>query len=187
MNLKLVESIASAVLYEGYLLYPYRPSTIKNRQRFNFGVVYPQCYGLANNEPWSMQTECLATGDRQTRVNARIRFLHLLSRENRDVPLSWQEAVEREVITPEIGPGCGNQIPYTFPREVKNENGVARRQENINGFIEIAAEQVAERLSRITVRIMNLTQFESAAPSGMEARNDEARYIKPAVRRCCGR
>ena len=38
MNIGAVESIANAVLYEGYLLYPYRRSAIKNQQRFNFGA-----------------------------------------------------------------------------------------------------------------------------------------------------
>ncbi len=33
MNLTRVEKIAAAVLYEGYILYPYRPSAIKNQQR----------------------------------------------------------------------------------------------------------------------------------------------------------
>ena len=42
MNTKSVDAIANAVLYEGYMLYPYRPSSVKNRQRFNFGVLYPQ-------------------------------------------------------------------------------------------------------------------------------------------------
>ncbi len=43
MNAALVDGIVKAVLYEGYMLYPYRPSAVKNRQRFNFGVVYPAC------------------------------------------------------------------------------------------------------------------------------------------------
>jgi len=175
MNLRLVEGIARAVLYEGYMLYPYRSSSIKNRQRFNFGVVYPQSYSLAYNEPWSMLTECLATGDERTQIEVRVRFLHLLSRENGDGQPSWQEAVEREVITSQIGLGRGSQVPYEFPREVRNDNGVVRRQEKVNGHIEIAAEQVAERLSRLRVRIMNLTPFESAPLGGAEADNDEAR------------
>ena len=37
-----VDQVANAVLYEGYILYPYRPSAVKNRQRWNFGVVYPR-------------------------------------------------------------------------------------------------------------------------------------------------
>ena len=41
MNLERVDQIAKAVLYEGYMLYPYRPSSVKNHQRWNFGVLYP--------------------------------------------------------------------------------------------------------------------------------------------------
>jgi hypothetical protein len=177
MNLRLVESIARAVLYEGYLLYPYRPSAIKNRQRFNFGVIYPQSYGLAHNEPWSMQTECLATGDAQTRVETRVRFLHLLAREKSGDRTSWQEAVEREVITPEIGLDCrgSSGVPYWFQREVKNDNSIVRRQESVNGFIEIGAERVAERLFRLTVRILNLTLWEPASKSGTEMYDEEDR------------
>ena len=44
MNAAMVDGIVKAVLYEGYMLYPYRPSAVKNRQRFNFGVVYPRVY-----------------------------------------------------------------------------------------------------------------------------------------------
>jgi hypothetical protein len=177
MNLRLVESIARAVLYEGYLLYPYRPSAIKNRQRFNFGVVYPQSYGLAHYEPWSMQTECLVKGDEQTRIDARVRFLHLFSREKAGGWPSWQEAVEREVIASEIGLGrcVGSGVPYEFSREVKSDNGLVRRQENITGLIEIEAEQAADRLSRLTVRILNLTPWELASQGGTEADDEEAR------------
>ena len=44
MNTKRREEIANAVLYEGYMLYPYRASSVKNQQRWNFGVVYPRNY-----------------------------------------------------------------------------------------------------------------------------------------------
>jgi len=40
MNQTIVDQIAAAVLYEGYMLYPYRPS-VKNRQRWTFGGLYP--------------------------------------------------------------------------------------------------------------------------------------------------
>ena len=36
-----VKKIADAILYEGYLLYPYRKSALKNQQRFNFGLLEP--------------------------------------------------------------------------------------------------------------------------------------------------
>ena len=42
MTLASVEKIAEAVLYEGYMLYPYRASAVKNQQRWNFGVLSPR-------------------------------------------------------------------------------------------------------------------------------------------------
>ena len=38
MNLNAARSIADAVLYEGYILYPYRASAQKNQSRWQFGV-----------------------------------------------------------------------------------------------------------------------------------------------------
>ena len=49
MNLDRVEKIAEAVLYEGYMLYPYRASAVKNQQRWNFGVLCPRSYSEAQN------------------------------------------------------------------------------------------------------------------------------------------
>ena len=82
MNMEKVREIASAVLYEGYLLYPYRHSAIKNRQRWTFGVVYPRAYSEANGglEPWSMDTECLVTGPANLSFDIYTHFLHLLRR-----------------------------------------------------------------------------------------------------------
>ncbi len=61
MNTDAVDPIVKAVLYEGHILYPYRPSSIKNRKRFTFGRVYPRTYSRLQNgrEPWTMTTECL--------------------------------------------------------------------------------------------------------------------------------
>jgi hypothetical protein len=131
MNLERVEQIADAVLYEGYILYPYRSSSVKNQQRWNFGALCPQSYGEAQGgtEAWTMQTECPVVGDERTVFDVKVRFLHLLSREvgRLSAPLSeleegsepdfetvaalevgghvyqtWQEAVEREVSLPGI-------------------------------------------------------------------------------------
>ena len=45
MNRELVDKVVHAVLYEGYILYPYRASSKKNqRERFTFGRVYPKQY-----------------------------------------------------------------------------------------------------------------------------------------------
>jgi len=82
MNRDRVQKIAEAVLYEGYMLYPYRASAVKNQQRWNFGVLCPQTYSEAQDgsEAWTMQTECLIEGDAETRLDVSIRFLQIVNR-----------------------------------------------------------------------------------------------------------
>jgi hypothetical protein len=59
-----IRTIADAVLFEGYLLYPYRASSVKNRHRWNFGVLYPRAYAEAQrgNDRWRLRAECLVRG-----------------------------------------------------------------------------------------------------------------------------
>jgi hypothetical protein len=79
---KRVEDIANALLYEGYMLYPYRPSSVKNRQRWNFGVVYPKTDDemQSGSDNWYMQTECLAKGSSSTDLSVKVRFLQAVAR-----------------------------------------------------------------------------------------------------------
>ena len=126
MKAALLDGIVKAVLYEGYMLYPYRPSAVKNRQRFNFGVVYPRVYSEVHGgtDAWTMQTECLVQGNGGTRCFVRVRFLRMVARSiaklrtplselcsiadaniekverlevNGTVYQSWQEAVEETI------------------------------------------------------------------------------------------
>jgi hypothetical protein len=129
MNQALIDQIVQAVLYEGYILYPYRASSKKNRQRFTFGRVYPERYSAEQNgaEPCAMQTQCLIQAlTPDAAVEVIVRFLHPTVREIGQlappidqlstpelryslvpevtvdgVPYqAWQEAVEREVKVP---------------------------------------------------------------------------------------
>lgn len=71
MNFEALEKIANAVLYEGFLLYPYRKSSVKNQQQWRFGTL-----GLAGGADQNeMQTECLVEGDGNTTVDLKVRFL----------------------------------------------------------------------------------------------------------------
>lgn len=81
MNLERIEAIVNAVLYEGYILYPYRASNIKNRQRWTFGGVYPREFAEDENSAARMQTECLVHGRPETAIEAHVRFLHSIRRE----------------------------------------------------------------------------------------------------------
>lgn len=177
MNLQLVEKMANATLYEGYLLYPYRPSAVKNRRRFNFGALTPRSYSEAQGgtESWMMQTECLIQGGSDCALEVKARFLHL--RERRSSGTSWQEAVEREVSAPILRlsrlMAQPHRSPIFFPAAEENEfkrdprgkvTGVITRvQEAIEGAVEISASRLEERLSRVTVRILNLTPMGDAA------------------------
>ncbi len=108
-----VRAIADAVLYEGYVLWPYRRSALKNAQRWTFGGVFPRAHSearAAGDDPWTMQTQCLVEGPPQARVGVGVRFLHVVWRQLLDADgqpvdeltadgerqLSWEEAAERE-------------------------------------------------------------------------------------------
>jgi hypothetical protein len=82
VNPALVDGIVKAVLYEGYMLYPYRPSSVKNQQRFNFGVVYPRAYSEAQHgtDACTMQTECLVKNQDAARCLVKVRFLRMVAR-----------------------------------------------------------------------------------------------------------
>ncbi|MGO9544874.1 MAG: hypothetical protein ACLPPF_08780 [Rhodomicrobium sp.] len=119
MNLASAEAIVKAVLYEGYILYPYRPSSVKNRQRWTFGSLFPEDYAARDGySASSMQTECLFKGGPETTIEVQVRFLHLIAREvgrllaglpanepafekvavlrlDGEVFQAWEEAVER--------------------------------------------------------------------------------------------
>jgi hypothetical protein len=77
----LAQKVADAVLYEGYVLYPYRASSSKNRVRFQFGVVAPRGYAeTSGSETWVTQTECLIEPGAAPLLDLKIRFLQLQAR-----------------------------------------------------------------------------------------------------------
>ncbi len=140
MKLDKVDAIANAVLYEGFVLYPYRPSSKKNRVRWTFGGIHPSAYSEATggSEPASMQTQVLVLDRSDARVEVRVRFLHLVQRTvgrlqepAAEMPAgaepafeavdslrvgdaayhTWQEAVERTV---EAGAGIAELLAATL-------------------------------------------------------------------------
>ena len=75
--------VANAVLYEGYLLYPYTASAPKNRIRWQFGVVVPRAYlSAGTGETAEQQTEVLFEPDaaETASVTVRLRFLQVEAR-----------------------------------------------------------------------------------------------------------
>ncbi|OUC95497.1 hypothetical protein CA983_33320, partial [Streptomyces swartbergensis] len=82
-----VSAVADAVLYEGYLLYPYRRSSAKNRVRWQFGVLFPRDWVEADGpvvpgvsgsaDSWYQQTECLLRIRQPGSASVRVRIRHL--------------------------------------------------------------------------------------------------------------
>jgi hypothetical protein len=153
MNLKIVEDIANAVLYEGYVLYPYRASAVKNRRRWNFGVVAPP----GSDDPSSMQTECVVLGEPKAPLAVRVRFLQLVERSDGPDSQPWQEAVEREVhLNTELGAGSQRQT-FEFSAGEDVDGPIVRLREAIDGEVEIETRQVRNHAYIVRVRILNLS------------------------------
>jgi hypothetical protein len=190
MNLSLVDPIAKAVLYEGFMLYPYRPSSVKNRQRWNFGVLFPQTYSDAaqgGTDAYCVQTECLVRGNVRALLEVKLRLLQLQLRGTRrtdDAPESplrdaWQEAVEREVAVPAVPLetallGLVRQMfelpPQTMVESDLNSGGeIVRRQEAIRGDIEITVQRIRVDLLKVRIAVRNTTPLKDP-----EADRDEA-------------
>jgi hydrogenase maturation protease len=170
MNRRKVEEIANAVLYEGYLLYPYRASAVKNRQRWNFGVLYPRAFAEAQGgaDRWNTQTECLARtlGD-GTRLNITVRFLHLIERSD-----GWQEATERETPIRELKLTDLALRPvsrtFEYPATRQSDERFVRTHQSIAGSIDVEAEQISTGLFKIRVDVSNTTPFAATDSSARD-------------------
>ena len=135
MSSDIAERVARAVLYEGYVLYPYRRSSIRNRQRWNFGVLYPEAWASGSDRSWFQMQVPLVCGEAAT-VEVTLRFLHLLMREG------WQEGVERTASSGALEIKELLAAPYgkhlRFEPDVDNA-----RMEPLNADLEISASGAA--------------------------------------------
>jgi hypothetical protein len=123
VNLAQLEHIVDAVLYEGYILYPYRATSKKNqRERFTFGRIYPESYSGAQHgaEPFLMQTECLLTAGNDGVLTASVRFLQPMLREIGELIEPMAESIDLEPkfrLVPELR--VENQLFQTWHEAVE--------------------------------------------------------------------
>jgi hypothetical protein len=148
-QLEQVKAIADAVLYEGYLLYPYRASSLKNRQRCLFGRLYPRTHSEAQGgvDSWIMQTECLVVGHAKTRLGVQVRFLQLTAQ---------REPVEREVVVAELPLG----------ELLSDLKSISFAFDPLEGTVELSARRVEEECYQLTVRVLNHTPAQAADLTG---------------------
>src|SRR5215831_11279310 len=145
MNSALLNEIVNAVLYEGYILYPYRATSTKNqRERFTFGRVYPESYSSAQKgaEPCSMQTECLVQARNGALLNITVRFLQPMLRQIGELlePVwDWNGSESKFRLVPELR--IENQLFQTWHEAVE-------RRVDLPSF-SLAAEPDCERVQTV--------------------------------------
>lgn len=172
--------VADAVLFEGYLLYPYRASAQKNRLRWQFGVLTPPGFP---DEPDRSRTEVLLERRTGAVLHLRLRFLQLRARSVHDTDglsvdelvdgderhFPWEEGVPREVDAslPVDGPGV-HTVPFALPAEhtVEPVTGgrVERRCLPLNGRLVVSADPLPGPYDVLRLRIDVVN--DSACPDG---------------------
>jgi hypothetical protein len=189
--------VAEAVLYEGYVLYPYRASSAKNQVRWQFGVVAPQAHcEVEGGERGMMQTEVLVEGARPV-VDLKLRFLRIQTRTIEDASgtpvaslevdghrwTTWDEAVEEELDVEALGLG-DRVVAFELDsmREVEElgrAGRVVRERQPISAEVRVTAERLdgPYPLVKFRVQVANVTPWAKPGAS----RDDVVRRSLTAV------
>jgi hypothetical protein len=165
MNFASIETVADAVLFEGYILYPYRPSAIKNRQRWNFGTLYPRQFAETQSPPerWRFCTEALLEADDQTTLSARARFLQLTAPGDENSE-SWEQGFARFRTLEDLtlrALRSGVECTFDLSELSSEESGPPAFAAKMRyGRLTLRADLLRDRLYRLRVEFAN----ESPAP-----------------------
>ncbi|GAA1899428.1 hypothetical protein [Streptantibioticus ferralitis] len=199
----LARQVADAVLFEGYVLYPYRASAAKNQLRWQFGVLVPPAWGAGRAEHTYQRTECLMEPRRDATLSLELRFLHAQRRtvqrlgsdgefetaESLDaddrVYVPWDEGVEESVeLSVPVAEltGDGVTVPFTRPAHQETESVRAdgriagrllRRRERLDGALRLSADEIDGPYAAL--RLTAVVQNTGDWPSdGGEAERDDA-------------
>ncbi len=169
-------AVADAVLYEGYLLYPYRGTSSKNQSRWQFGVLGPpEAAESGLGEDDTLSADFLVDDARA--LTLVVRFLQLQHRraeratgdgdfepvDELTTPtgswLTWDEAVECEI---SFGPLAFGDGPWSLPVaadaatdiEILDGGRLVRERHEIRGELAVTSEPDGD-LRRVSVRVAN--------------------------------
>ncbi|HTI77823.1 MAG TPA: hypothetical protein VL634_22680 [Mycobacterium sp.] len=154
-------AVADAVLYEGYLLYPYRATSGKNQSRWQFGVLGPQGAADAGiGEDDTLSAQVLVRSSGVASVSGVVRFLQLQHRDATGTSwLTWDEAVEREIVidrmplaslprTVDISVPAGTDI------EAVDGGRLVRTRRALHGQLDVSGERDGDLL-RVSFEVRN--------------------------------
>jgi hypothetical protein len=163
-----VRKVADALLYEGYLLYPYRASAQKNRSRFQFGVLMPPGYDDPS-ESSALHTECLVEARDDAQLDLLLRFLRL----RRQNAAGWDEAADIEITgSARLGELLAGEV--TIPFHLPAADDAYSHTAEVAGVLRAGARRLdgPYRVLRLWVRVENasggeFTGREQALPSAL--------------------
>ncbi|WP_373143141.1 hypothetical protein [Mycobacterium marinum] len=171
-------AVADAVLYEGYLLYPYRGTSSKNQSRWQFGVLGPPGAADAGlGEDDTLAAEFLVEGTQA--ITVAVRFLQLQHRRaEREINgafeavdelatpsgswLTWDEAVECEMSFGPLAfddPDQPWQLPVLAPAatDIEEVEGgrLLRQRREVRGELTVSSQSDGD-LRRVSLRLRNV-------------------------------
>ena len=174
-GLDALRQVADTVMYEGYVLYPYRASAPKNRSRWQFGVLMPQDFAAADpGESSAAQTECVIEAGRTPSLRVILRFLQVQRRtiefddawrgaceefaraQGCDVTTApWDEAVAHEIA---FEAGCGGEATFEvdggeYVTHVSFSGRAVRRREALAVHVAVTTEDLPGPWGAKRVRI----------------------------------
>lgn len=170
MNRELALKVADSVLYEGYMLYPYRASALKNRQRWSFGILYPPDYEEVrrSSERDGMHSECLLKLKGDCKLHIQLRFLQLISQkkgfsategtpeELQTDEQSLPRSVELELnLRPELHHGSQFSFPARATTCSSLQPEIVSRMQRIAGTLMVDTAIVAENLLKLVIDVRN--------------------------------
>jgi hypothetical protein len=156
----LLERLGRTLLYEGYLLYPYRRTSVKNRQRWPLHTLYPPAFcaaEAAGDRSWA-QAACLIEGPAQAEATVDLRFLHLLARSEH----GEDEAVERRTRLARCSLGALAGEGLTLELALPAEPACAGRQRPLAVRAELRATACSTGVFRVTARVDNASDAAAA-------------------------
>ena len=184
--------VADAVLFEGYLLYPYRASATKNQLRWQFGIVAPP--GADTGDACAQQAEVLADGlTDDARIDLCVRFLHL---ETRHDAVPWDEGrVVEHTCSATVGAlltSGGVTSRVREPAGVRDLDGAQYDAAALAADVHLGAERLPGPYGavRVRVRISNTGAAPANAPRATVMRTslvgthsllstDRGRFVSP--------
>ncbi|MGH8860488.1 MAG: hypothetical protein ACRDVG_04510, partial [Jatrophihabitantaceae bacterium] len=159
-----VRAVADAVLYEGYVLYPYRASSSKNQTRWQFGVLMPPGFDDASERSAS-RSELVLEARPGARLHLEVRFLHVQHRTGGGQP-DWDETIERSVavdVAVDDLRSARHERPFTFDA-VESDDGAHREAAPVAGAVVLALAELPGPYGALRLRV-DIENRTTAAPA----------------------